>query len=55
VQRSEERILTTHVGKLTAASEAARSAGATDRGEVIDEAELDREVEAAVQPWYENS
>jgi 5-methyltetrahydropteroyltriglutamate--homocysteine methyltransferase len=49
MQRSEERILTTHVGSLPRQPKLRDLLVRQDRGEVIDEAELDREVEAAVQ------
>ncbi len=49
MHRSEERILTTHVGSLPRNPKLRDLLVRQDRGEVIDEAELDREVEAAVQ------
>ena len=49
MQRSEERILTTHVGSLPRHPKLRDLLVRQDRGEVIDGAELDREVEAAVQ------
>jgi 5-methyltetrahydropteroyltriglutamate--homocysteine methyltransferase len=48
MQRSEERILTTHVGSLPRHPKLRDLLVRQDRGEVIDEAELDREVEASV-------
>jgi 5-methyltetrahydropteroyltriglutamate--homocysteine methyltransferase len=49
MQRSEQRILTTHVGSLPRHPKLRDLLVRQDRGEVIDEVELDREVEAAVQ------
>jgi 5-methyltetrahydropteroyltriglutamate--homocysteine methyltransferase len=49
MQRSEERILTTHVGSLPRHPKLRDLLVRQDRGEIIDEVELDREVEAAVQ------
>jgi 5-methyltetrahydropteroyltriglutamate--homocysteine methyltransferase len=49
MQRSEERILTTHVGSLPRSPRLRELLVRQDRGEVIDELELEREVEAAVQ------
>jgi 5-methyltetrahydropteroyltriglutamate--homocysteine methyltransferase len=49
MQRSEERILTTHVGSLPRNPKLRDLLVRQDRGEVIDEAELDHEVDAAVQ------
>jgi 5-methyltetrahydropteroyltriglutamate--homocysteine methyltransferase len=49
MQRSEERILTTHVGSLPRTPKLRELLVRQDRGEVIDELELEREVEAAVQ------
>jgi 5-methyltetrahydropteroyltriglutamate--homocysteine methyltransferase len=49
MQHSEERILTTHVGSLPRSPKLRELLVRRDRGEVIDTAELDREVEAAVQ------
>jgi 5-methyltetrahydropteroyltriglutamate--homocysteine methyltransferase len=49
MQRSEERILTTHVGSLPRSPKLRELLVRQDYGEVIDELELDREVEAAVQ------
>ncbi len=49
MQRSEERILTTHVGSLPRHPKLRDLLVQQDRGEVIDEAELDREVEDAVE------
>jgi 5-methyltetrahydropteroyltriglutamate--homocysteine methyltransferase len=46
--RSEERILTTHVGSLPRHPKLRDLLVRQDRGEVIDGAELDREIEAAV-------
>ena len=49
MQRGEERILTTHVGSLPRNPTLADLLIRQERGEVIDEAELDRQVEAAVK------
>lgn len=49
MHRSEERILTTHVGSLPRNPELRDLLVCQERGQVIDEAELDQEVEAAVQ------
>jgi 5-methyltetrahydropteroyltriglutamate--homocysteine methyltransferase len=49
MQRSEERILTTHVGSLPRNPTLRDLLVRQDRGEVVDEGDLDREVEAAVQ------
>ena len=49
MQRSEERILTTHVGSLPRHPKLRDLLVRQDRGEVIDEAELGGEIEAAVQ------
>jgi 5-methyltetrahydropteroyltriglutamate--homocysteine methyltransferase len=49
MQRSEERILTTHVGSLPRPPALRDLLVRQDRGEPIDEAELARQVEAAVQ------
>jgi 5-methyltetrahydropteroyltriglutamate--homocysteine methyltransferase len=49
MQRSEERILTTHVGSLPRNPTLRDLLVRQDRGEVSDEGDLDREVEAAVQ------
>jgi 5-methyltetrahydropteroyltriglutamate--homocysteine methyltransferase len=49
MQRSEERILTTHVGSLPRHPTLRDLLVQQERGETIDEAQLDREVEAAVQ------
>jgi 5-methyltetrahydropteroyltriglutamate--homocysteine methyltransferase len=49
MRRSEERILTTHVGSLPRKPKLRDLLVRQERGEPIDEAELDREVEAAVQ------
>jgi 5-methyltetrahydropteroyltriglutamate--homocysteine methyltransferase len=49
MHRSEEWILTTHVGSLPRPPKLRELLVRQDRGEVIDEAALDREVEAAVQ------
>jgi 5-methyltetrahydropteroyltriglutamate--homocysteine methyltransferase len=49
MHRSEERILTTHVGSLPRSPKLRDLLVRQERGEAIDEAELDREVEAAVQ------
>jgi 5-methyltetrahydropteroyltriglutamate--homocysteine methyltransferase len=49
MQHSEERILTTHVGSLPRSPKLRELLVRQDRGEVIDAAELEREVEAAVQ------
>jgi 5-methyltetrahydropteroyltriglutamate--homocysteine methyltransferase len=49
MQHSEERILTTHVGSLPRSPKLRELLVRQDRGEVIDELELEREVEAAVQ------
>jgi 5-methyltetrahydropteroyltriglutamate--homocysteine methyltransferase len=49
MHRSEDRILTTHVGSLPRHPKLRELLVRQDRGEVIDEAALDREVEAAVQ------
>ena len=54
MQRSEERILTTHVGSLPRHPKLRDLLVRQDRGEVIDEVELDREVEAAVQHVVQN-
>jgi 5-methyltetrahydropteroyltriglutamate--homocysteine methyltransferase len=48
MRRSEERILTTHVGSLPRHPKLRDLLVRQDRGEVIDEAELDHEIEAAV-------
>jgi 5-methyltetrahydropteroyltriglutamate--homocysteine methyltransferase len=48
MQRSEKRILTTHVGSLPRHPKLRDLLVRQDRGEVIDEGELDREIEAAV-------
>jgi 5-methyltetrahydropteroyltriglutamate--homocysteine methyltransferase len=48
MRRSEERILTTHVGSLPRNPRLRDLLVRQDRGEVIDDAELEREVEAAV-------
>jgi 5-methyltetrahydropteroyltriglutamate--homocysteine methyltransferase len=49
MHRSEEWILTTHVGSLPRPPKLRELLVRQDRGEVVDEAELGREVEAAVQ------
>ncbi|MGH8066969.1 MAG: cobalamin-independent methionine synthase II family protein [Candidatus Entotheonellia bacterium] len=49
MQRSEERMLTTHVGSLPRNPKLRDLLVRQDRGEVIDEAELSGEIEAAVQ------
>jgi 5-methyltetrahydropteroyltriglutamate--homocysteine methyltransferase len=49
MQHSEERVLTTHVGSLPRSPKLRELLVRQDRGEVIDELELEREVEAAVQ------
>jgi 5-methyltetrahydropteroyltriglutamate--homocysteine methyltransferase len=49
MRMSEERILTTHVGSLPRNPRLRDLLVRQERGEVIDEAELDREVAAAVQ------
>lgn len=49
MQRSEERILTTQVGSLPRNPTLADLLIRQERGETIDEAELDRQVEAAVK------
>jgi 5-methyltetrahydropteroyltriglutamate--homocysteine methyltransferase len=49
MQRSEERMLTTHVGSLPRNPQLRDLLVRQDRGEVIDEPELEREMEAAVQ------
>jgi 5-methyltetrahydropteroyltriglutamate--homocysteine methyltransferase len=49
MQKSEERMLTTHVGSLPRHPKLRDLLVRQDRGEVIDEAELSSEIEAAVQ------
>jgi 5-methyltetrahydropteroyltriglutamate--homocysteine methyltransferase len=49
MQKSEERMLTTHVGSLPRPPKLRDLLVRQDRGEVIDEAELSGEIEAAVQ------
>jgi 5-methyltetrahydropteroyltriglutamate--homocysteine methyltransferase len=49
MRRSEERILTTHVGSLPRPPKLRDLLVRQDRGEVIDEADLGREVETAVE------
>jgi 5-methyltetrahydropteroyltriglutamate--homocysteine methyltransferase len=49
MQKSEERMLTTHVGSLPRNPKLRDLLVRQDRGEVIDEAELSGEIEAAVQ------
>jgi 5-methyltetrahydropteroyltriglutamate--homocysteine methyltransferase len=49
MRRSEERILTTHVGSLPRHPKLRDLLVRQDHGEVIDESELEREIETAVQ------
>jgi 5-methyltetrahydropteroyltriglutamate--homocysteine methyltransferase len=49
MHRSEERVLTTHVGSLPRSPTLRDLLVRQDRGEVIDEIALEREIEAAVQ------